>query len=396
MPRKDFSENTKLIIAKRAGFRCSFPGCGCLLVGPGNPTTEVGECAHIYSASRKGPRGQGHLSSTDLESHYNGIYLCRTHHKVIDSQSGRNKYTADLLLQYKNIHEQNVAYQIGEASSPMSWIKHIKVLKSPNIHHGKEINLGRTTILHGTNSTGKSTIIEYLYSLLSGKVLDRWGDKSIHLSIDFSNPVQKTVLSKLEYGKCIHTIDDKSMPNFPYPFEFIYVGEGQSYSQCKDDVDYLSKMFISSRDFIKSMVETVDLSQALFTSCAKLQYVRNKPYEICNIQIRKKDDSREDDYWSFGQLSSTEKASVIFDLVIGYLRIISNYQSSILLIDNELVFHFTDDLFSTYLQQLQENSYLFQTIIASHKRWGDLTWSGWSYVEFSLDDIKQFGQEDKP
>lgn len=396
MSRKDFSEKTKAIIAKRSGYRCAFPGCDCLLVGPGEPCTEIGECAHIYSASSRGPRGQAHLSKEDLESHYNGIYLCRTHHKIIDSPSGKGKYTADLLLQYKSIHEQNIAYQIGEASSPVSWIKHIMVQKSPNIHHGKEINLGRTTILHGTNGSGKSTIIEYLYSLLSGKVLERWADKSIHLSLDFSNPIQKTVLSKIEYGRCSYSVDDKQIPNFPYPFDVIYVGDGCRYSTCRDDVEYLSKMLLSDRDLIKSMVDTIDLSQALFMSAAKLHYNRRKPYEVCNIQIKKKDDSRQDHFWRFGQLSTTEKASVIFDLIIGYLRTISNFRSSILLIDNELVYHFTDDLFSTYLQQFQENSNLFQTIIASHKIWGDLKWSGWSSVELSLNDIKPFGQDDLP
>jgi hypothetical protein len=53
--REEFSDDTKRIIAQRAGYRCSFPNCDRVTIGPGKAFDDVilvGEAAHIYSASR--------------------------------------------------------------------------------------------------------------------------------------------------------------------------------------------------------------------------------------------------------------------------------------------------------------------------------------------------------
>ena len=55
MKRADFSAETKRIIASRAAFRCSFPGCNATLIGPGmepDQVDNIGECAHIYAAGK--------------------------------------------------------------------------------------------------------------------------------------------------------------------------------------------------------------------------------------------------------------------------------------------------------------------------------------------------------
>ena len=65
MPRADFSKATKEIIAKRAAYRCCFPGCNATLIGPGvEPGTidNIGECAHIYATSGQGPHSKHNLT----------------------------------------------------------------------------------------------------------------------------------------------------------------------------------------------------------------------------------------------------------------------------------------------------------------------------------------------
>lgn len=84
--RKDFSDATKKIIAMRAGFRCSFPGCDSILVSPGYDSDKVlrtGECAHIYAAAGGGLRANSNLSEKEIESPENGIFLCQHHHAIV-------------------------------------------------------------------------------------------------------------------------------------------------------------------------------------------------------------------------------------------------------------------------------------------------------------------------
>lgn len=128
--RVEFDDKTKEIIARRAGFKCSFPGCNKILVGPGvqyNESITIGECAHIFSAVPKGPRTDGGLSEDELKRPENGIYLCRNHHKIVDSKARDNKYTSDLLTRYKNRHEFLISAELGEYTYPLNWINHIKI-----------------------------------------------------------------------------------------------------------------------------------------------------------------------------------------------------------------------------------------------------------------------------
>src|ERR1700694_2093725 len=109
--REEFDEDTKKIIAKRAAYRCSFPSCDRVTIGPGKAFDEVmlvGEAAHIYSASRKGPRGQGDLTSQQLRSPQNGIWFCRVHSRIPDLNNGRD-YRPSTLHSYKALHESKVA-----------------------------------------------------------------------------------------------------------------------------------------------------------------------------------------------------------------------------------------------------------------------------------------------
>lgn len=76
--RDDFSEETRQLIAKRAGYICSYPGCGrmTVAVSPDRKSglTMIGVAAHITAASAKGPRFDKTMTSEERKSaHYNGF-----------------------------------------------------------------------------------------------------------------------------------------------------------------------------------------------------------------------------------------------------------------------------------------------------------------------------------
>ena len=57
--RDDFSEQTKQLLAKRVGYRCSNPNCQKPTSGSNldpNKATNIGVAAHICAAAPRGPR----------------------------------------------------------------------------------------------------------------------------------------------------------------------------------------------------------------------------------------------------------------------------------------------------------------------------------------------------
>lgn len=96
--RDDFMPDTKEKLAARAGYRCSFPGCRVLTIGPSSEgpdaTSSVGMACHISAASA-GPgarRYRPDMSPEDRRSISNGIWMCYTHGKLIDILFIRNYY----------------------------------------------------------------------------------------------------------------------------------------------------------------------------------------------------------------------------------------------------------------------------------------------------------------
>jgi hypothetical protein len=105
--RDDFAERTKLQIAKRAGWLCSFPTCRTSTVGAtsdGESEINIGTAAHICAAAPRGPRYDERMSPEERSSAKNGIWMCRDHGKAIDSNDP--EYTVERLRDWKKQAEQ--------------------------------------------------------------------------------------------------------------------------------------------------------------------------------------------------------------------------------------------------------------------------------------------------
>jgi hypothetical protein len=100
--RDDFTEKTKLQIAKRAGWVCSFPACHAPTVGAtsdGEGEINIGTAAHICAAAPGGPRYNERMSPEERSSQQNGIWMCRDHGKAIDSTDP--KFAVERLREWK-------------------------------------------------------------------------------------------------------------------------------------------------------------------------------------------------------------------------------------------------------------------------------------------------------
>ncbi len=100
--RDDFPLRVKELLAKRVGNRCSNPGCRKLTSGPQTDpqrAINIGIAAHVTAASPGGARYDPTLSPEQRGSVHNGIWLCQTCGKLIDSDELR--YSVELLQEWK-------------------------------------------------------------------------------------------------------------------------------------------------------------------------------------------------------------------------------------------------------------------------------------------------------
>ncbi len=104
--RDDFDQRTKDVLFKRARAKCSNPTCRretCEAHSEEDKAVNIGVAAHITAASPGGPRYDPALSVEERKFPSNGIWLCQTCAKLIDSDSP--KYTVELLRTWKSMAE---------------------------------------------------------------------------------------------------------------------------------------------------------------------------------------------------------------------------------------------------------------------------------------------------
>jgi hypothetical protein len=118
--RDDFREKTKLQIAKRSGWLCSYPSCRRLTVGG---DIMVGTAAHICAAAPDGPRYDPNQTPEQRRATENGIWMCRDHGTAIDSKDP--EFTVATLREWKAQAEREARAQalrekplVGPAATP--------------------------------------------------------------------------------------------------------------------------------------------------------------------------------------------------------------------------------------------------------------------------------------
>src|SRR5690242_12847877 len=105
--RDNFDRKTIETLSKRVGNRCSNPNCRQPTSGPtvdAAGAINIGVAAHITAASKGGPRYSDTLTTIERTSIENGIWLCQSCSKLIDSDILR--YSADILIEWKSLSEQ--------------------------------------------------------------------------------------------------------------------------------------------------------------------------------------------------------------------------------------------------------------------------------------------------
>lgn len=112
--RDNFTNAVKNKLAKRVMYVCSNPNCRKMTIGPDskNGINNIGVAAHICAAAPGGPRYDINMSEEERKSIDNGIWLCQSCAKLIDSDE--EKYTVKLIKSWKMQTENIVSYNFGK------------------------------------------------------------------------------------------------------------------------------------------------------------------------------------------------------------------------------------------------------------------------------------------
>jgi len=119
--RDEFSRKTKEDLARRVAYLCSNPKCKKHTIGPkitsGEGSISIGVAAHITAASIGGPRYNALLSAGERQSASNGIWLCQTCSKLIDTDT--IYFTEELLREWKRTAVERAFTAIATASDSL-------------------------------------------------------------------------------------------------------------------------------------------------------------------------------------------------------------------------------------------------------------------------------------
>lgn len=113
--RDDFTPQTRDVLARRVGMRCSNPECAQQTSGPRydpQKAVNIGVAAHITAASRDGPRFDASLTSEQRKSVDNGIWLCQNCAKLVDND--QHRFTVAMLREWKETAEEAARKAVTE------------------------------------------------------------------------------------------------------------------------------------------------------------------------------------------------------------------------------------------------------------------------------------------
>lgn len=182
--REEFKESDKKILEQRSGSICSYPGCGALTRASNqeapDKTSSTGMACHIYAASSKNAkRIKPEDLDIDLSDISNGIWMCYTHGKLIDTDEDR--YTPKMLKEWKETNEsiatlrQSMSISYEEACKKINFTDSINTEvilpfgSDLNMYVGDALEHSYLSVIWGDEKTGifRDFIIEHVLNAQS-------------------------------------------------------------------------------------------------------------------------------------------------------------------------------------------------------------------------------------
>ena len=386
--RANFSPKTRELTAKRAGYRCSFPGCERITVGPAEDTQKslnTGIAAHIYGAATSGggPRGTGGLSEDELKSPQNAIWLCGNHASLIDKNRGK-EYPPEKLLSYKALHETRIAHELAGIHTPFGWINKFTLYSSPLFSDGLEIEFAKLNLIVGENSVGKTALCEWIAGISNPAYLERWETltpdslKRLSCRVDYSNPdphrIEVDFLSpkypryKLD-GEQTFLSTDFIKVVFPESLE-------HRFQEVPNDRDIVVNSIKLHPYELQALCDEL-ANHSDFFKGARFEESDEGVYMHVEVQAVNQIESS-----LLRFLASSERERLMLELGMIAATKLSTTRPTLLILDASS-WRIDTDWLKRYAQVLSSPACRFQTIVSTRLTdiiFDEVTWSGWNVV----------------
>lgn len=373
-----FSAKNKRIISARAGYQCSYPNCGRVLIGPDIGTAGyviIGDVAHIYPAADQGPRSIYHNPDIAISDIRNGIFLCKDHHKLIDSQQGKH-YPPATLLNYRSFHERTIQFHLRELPSPLGWIDEITINNWPLSKGKQTITFSKNTLLYGTNGSGKTALIEFLAGAFSRDSLMRWQHSHFDYELQYKSPYSHTARIKSDSKTITYELDGVHSPINPHYIKVLKVTKPKGLHHSENDFVGISKYFNIEFPIFQALMQDNSLNKnSATTQGLTIEGSDETGYDLFA-------DVGNKTLQAYSSMSHGEKVRIITDIAIMISAYYSNYFHVMLLLANIDLNILDKPMLEKYTTFLQSDNITFQTIIELPEK-SDLNWMGWTAAKFS-------------
>ncbi len=377
MARKgDFSASTKRLLASRVGNKCSLPWCRIPTAGPG-PTRRSaissGEAAHIFSAAAAGPRGQGGLTAEQLRDPANGIWCCTRHATLIDAGSGIG-FPAETLRSYRQLAEALASVEQGGVAAPgAGWFHELRVRAAPTFARPITLRLGKSTVVLGANSSGKTLVADMLAGVGKPERWSRWCQRTFPSDLDFEigyfDPRPQTVSARVSATGVVRATNGVPDAAISRPVGVVrYSLNSQEWPKDTDakgdegdasdrrGLDELAKAVDEDIEAIRSLVlqlRSGGIHGVRVRETGLEAWLPHEPDEPASGRER---------YFAFGMLSATERLRLGLELAMAIASQRARDQPTLLIVDDfGYVF---DDTWTRYVYDLLAQPTLpFQVIL---------------------------------
>ena len=373
MPRESFLKPVRLKLAQRAAYRCAFPGCKRLTIGPGEKADEIedtGIAAHIYAASEYGPRGQGTLTPDLLRAITNGIWMCGHHADLIDKNTGR-RFPVAVLKSWKALHEYSVAHEHSGRSTAFGFMRSLTLHASPRFEPST-IEFGKTTFLVGANESGKTSLVEWMFVLDSPRSLWRWMEPHpLHYTLVFDAPGEHTLEVETGNNAVRFTLDGKRV-SFNHHKIVIALLTKRRDHKAEDDLANLMSLLHLDAIAVRSLAAMLD-SNTMYLRAARFEREADDDGEMrevlqCTLQ------SGED--MPFGSISGGEQGRVILEFAIAHMASVASVAPALLIVERPNL-GIDDAGFAVYLDYFASSDCRFQTVVTQFSITDDIKGLGW-------------------